>query len=401
MRSGNQFFEDSMKKRGRVGARTPDTGFSENWQAMLGYAMDTELTISRQLNSGVIEERNRFLKDLVRERKLNAIPYISTSRGQSRELDWDGLAIHAKSKGFDVMDDVELENSIQDTLDQRTAMVNDITARRTNMGAVGGFLGFMHGVGMDPVNIAVAVGGPIALSAYIKRGTSAWKAAAYEGGLAAGAEIPIQFLAADWKNDIGVEHTFTDALIDMSAAGLFSGTIAGLAKKLKNMGDWTHDKFTEVERKEIYSIMAELKEMSNIKEMNLNPEEALKNIEKIREKYTNTWYKGETYIPAGKPRIKLKVKSIDDPSLDSAKKEEHKSDAEAPESKETGTKVKGDKETPKKKSTETLDTYEMLDAEFKAFLKLSKDGLIGRLKNNDAKLARINEMIKKGETPEC
>lgn len=396
MRSGDQFFQDSIGKRGRIGPRTPDTGFIENWQANLGYAMDTELSISETLNYGPVRERNRFLKDLVRERKLNALPYISSENAITRELDWDGLARHAKQKGFDVMDDTELENSIQDTIAQRGAMVNDIADRRTNAGAVGGFLGFMHGVGMDPINVAVAVGGPIALSAYIKRGTSAWKAAGYEAALSSGAEIPIQFLVGDWKNDVGVEHTWKDALIDITAAGGFSGTIAGLAKGFKNFGDVVFDKLTPAEQKEILSIVAEMREMSKVDSMNIDPRKAYEEMERLREKYNAVWYKGETNMPAGKPRIKMKTSSIDDPKLDSAKKDEFKSDAETPEA------PAAKEGAPKKAEPKAdVDTYEQLSKEFKAFLKFSKDDLIGQLKANDAKKARVEEAIKNGEKPEC
>ena len=119
--------------------------------------------------------------------------------------------LEERAKGFAAKDYYEAEEVLQ-----RDAPISATMA------------GAMVGSMTDPVNIGLLpVGGTVL------RGTAtvletAGKAALQEMGIAAVAEVPIQFMEHSWKKEVGIDYTVSqaafNAVMSVGAAGLIRGT---------------------------------------------------------------------------------------------------------------------------------------------------------------------------------
>jgi len=388
MRDGDSFWNSKVAYIGRSEHRKDDTGYTENWAATLGYAMDTELSMAEAINSGETMERNNYLKKLVSEDKIDFRPFIKKESMDRTEFDWSAMADHAKSIGFNISNDEELFNSRQDTLQERKSYVDEINSRANMMGGLGMFSAYAHNAMVDPINIAAMTVGPVALAKHMGATASVIRAGTAEAGLAVGSEIPIQIIGHDWRDKVGVDYTWQDSIIEIAATGLLAGSLTGAARAL---GKWSESDLLFSEAKTIVqSMREEYEQLAKIAEFDNNPERTLRQMEKLRESL-NTFENAGRTIPAGKPRIKLKVPTDD--RLEASKKA--LKDEPIVKSKDDN---KVSKEGLGKPESPKLDLLKDIDPELESFMGEEAIGQIRALQN---KVNRLTQQKKAGINKLC
>lgn len=222
---------------------TPLTTFGENFDIGVGEVFDEEMSTSRWLNNGAYRERNKLINKLHEDGEITPDEWAASRRshGRGMTMDYDALANIAISKGYNkefnvnMMNDSDINENIREDLKLRRDYREDVRANATAGGDVGYFVGSMAAYPLDPVN-AVSM---FAVPAKAYQGLSILQRIGMGAAAGVASEAAIQPFVYEWKEDIGVEYTGRDAMMNIAMAGGFGGTIdgvvAGMGKALKGM----------------------------------------------------------------------------------------------------------------------------------------------------------------------
>jgi hypothetical protein len=262
-----------------------DTGFKENHLAAMGLAVDEELSISSIIGNPEFVPRNEELYKLVKSGEFKNPEAFNISDTPSYvEYDWNAMAREAVKQGFvDIQTDVQIMEGLKETMDSRRRYAMDIIDRSTPMGTVGMFTGMVHATALDPVNVAATILGPIAYAKYIGNINTIRKIMAIEGALGVASEAAISPFVNDWKETLGVDYTFEDAMINMAAAGLFSAGVGGLSAKIADL-----IRVADADGIDVTPIRLMKKELDDAVDENpefltMEPEEFFRNVAEVEE----------------------------------------------------------------------------------------------------------------------
>ena len=213
----------------------PDaTGFGENWQASLGQTIDEGLFVSEYIHSAPIRERNKRIHDLIKSEEIprEAVQAYRRNTRRGSKFDYNGLAEFAKSIDSDMKTDAELKEERDRELGMRRDYAKKVFDNATTDGVLGQIAGAVHASALDPALYPGYFFGP---TAAIKATTSLrafGQGATKMGGFVGAEEALIQSQVMDWKEEIGVEYTNTEAAMVIGGATLFGGLVGGFASLL-------------------------------------------------------------------------------------------------------------------------------------------------------------------------
>lgn len=225
---------------------TPPTGFGENYQAGVGVAFDTMLSVSKRINFyAPIRDRNKQLDAYVREGLLSETEVHENTRPDIlRTVDYASLAHAARRKGLDIETDEEIADRVRDDVKHRLSYAEDIFRRSTIMGKAGRVFGTLNVVALDPaelpgyfVGVGIGAKGASLLS-------KLRKAAVYGGGVAATTAAAEEPFVYQWNRELGIDYSVKDSLTHiMLAAGIGTAIPATaisaphVARKLRHLID--------------------------------------------------------------------------------------------------------------------------------------------------------------------
>lgn len=253
--------------------------FEENFDASVGLMIDEESSFSRYLGNENKRKRDAEIRGLIEDGKIpKTLMYTnSTAADRGFEVNYDNIAQYLNTtedyQSEPIKTDIELKKERDDLLGQRRAYRNDIFRRAGAEGTAGLFAGSFVAGSIDPVNVAATILTPVTAGA---RGVSRalytlsqTKRGAMYGAAAAGAVEPF---IHSWKEEIGVEYTLTDSMINMAASGAFDGTINGVAAfiSFKRVKGDTPDENASIQTEEIQTeTKAKTKEVKPAKKLTL------------------------------------------------------------------------------------------------------------------------------------
>lgn len=242
-----------LTPEGRFMAKDVEYGFEETFDAAIGRFFDEDLSISaffasRNAPSGMgfvgnlYEERNQKLREMRDSGEITPEVWDYYSSPErlfgNKDVYWDKLAKYVQKEHgrVDVETDKQLKSRVREELAKRREYAARVFARGDIAGSL---LGTIHAAVLDPINVATALATPIAAARSGKIIHSALKYGAYEAGLSAAAELPIQIQVRRFKEDIDSPYTGTEMLYNILAAmaggaaigSLVGGVSAGLARR--------------------------------------------------------------------------------------------------------------------------------------------------------------------------
>jgi len=233
--SDKQMFTERANDNLSQSDNLSETGYVDNWEATLSRTINEDLFISQYIMESPIRDRNSKLRDWIADGTISNSDAESVSvrnprLEESHVWDYDTLAEIANKKyGLGVKTTKELDEEIKADVKLVHDMSTDVNSRATAMGSVGNFVGAFHAGALDPVNVAsMAIPGVGAGATLLQKIAS--------GAVASmAAEMIIQPKVMQWKNKVGIEYTFGDAMTNMAFAGLLGGSIPAGVAGLKSM----------------------------------------------------------------------------------------------------------------------------------------------------------------------
>lgn len=273
--------------------------FGETFAAGVGQVFDEELSISSMLNMQGFTQRKEQVKELGNSGAFNLDEYTSAVG------DVDYKRIGEDFPEFKLKGDRTLFDERTETLKKRREYAKDVFERGNGMAQ---FLGMTTAYMLDPINIATM---PIAtMGTATKSLTTLGRALTVgrnEAGLAIAAELMIQPLVYQHKHDINSPFEFKDALLNIvtaaTGAAAIGGTVGGISGYLKSVREKA---ITQPLDKD--SAMA-LESLARVEDdLNLNPEKANLDLEKIESDFTQGIKEELTSTAASKITTNEKVK---------------------------------------------------------------------------------------------
>ncbi len=265
MREVEQNVQSNLTDRPKL-----STGFSENYVASVGQVLDENLSISEQLVRGEglwgqfsdsqfnYGDRNKEIMRLRKEGTVTDDEILAFTRTQGRNkhriTNYGMLAEYLQNeRGLEIETNEDIDANMRQALKDRKEYAADVVARQNGFGAVGEVAGGFVGYGMEPITIA-GVGFEsvlLARSAYamsqattrIGRALQTAKAGVVAGAVS---EAMIQPELFNWKEEIGVDMTWGDALMNIAAVAVTSGVIGSAAGFLSKGKGMTARDLTEV-----------------------------------------------------------------------------------------------------------------------------------------------------------
>lgn len=211
------------------------TGFSETFDAAVGFAIDEGLSTSRMLNNEMYDRRRAEAKKIF-DSGVDRGEFMD-ERGQ---INYNEMAHDYPDT---IKPDWELSEQKRTLLGERREYYNDVMRRTDSVS--GNLLGSMTGFMLDPINIAtMAVGTPFAAAKGATVLSKILYGATGAATINATTEALIQPFVLDYKLDIESPYGAKDAItnIAMAAGGGFvlggmSTGISGWLKRLRSDAD--------------------------------------------------------------------------------------------------------------------------------------------------------------------
>lgn len=233
----NASSKDEMLSRftGYDHSEMAEASFGEVFSASLGHVIDEELSISHMLNREGWAERRERIRNLIQSGEIKNVDKYRNKGGRSRKINYNQIA---RDLGRDdIKTDAQLNNERNETLKIRREYYEDVVSRGTGTAQ---FLGAMNAYMLDPVNVlTVGITAPavtVKATGTIARAMLATRNAAIIEG---GAELGIQSLVYQHKQDIDSHYSASDALANIAmaatGAGILGGTAEGLSGWLKQV----------------------------------------------------------------------------------------------------------------------------------------------------------------------
>ena len=225
-------------------AATPyagDFGILEYVQAGAQQVWDEDMTISSHVGGAFGRQRDSDLRDKIETGEIPRdveLAFTNWEFGRGYYVDYSGLAEHAKtSLGLVVKNDEDVTTERDEYLASRRLERQSKLSEASGGDMAAYFLGSLGPSMVDPGAIAMGFAtlgvsryamGAKAFSKILK--AHSIKSSAALGALGAAGVEPFIY---SWKEEIGQEYTVNDALFNIAASGLFSGTITAAGKAIR------------------------------------------------------------------------------------------------------------------------------------------------------------------------
>ena len=250
-----QFNEDLSQLATNAPKLSSDAG--ENFIYGVGQAVDKGLSISEEIvrytGGWLLDDRNQKIRDMRKTGEINDEEYMSFVEPDSRGMklpNYNALAKLAKSRGADVQTDEEIRKDMRKTLMERTEIANEIFSRQTTGGFLAELAGGVVGYGLEP-GVAAAI--PleaffIGRSAYTlsQAATRLGRGARIAGISAAtnaAVETGLQPILFNWREEIGQDMSWGEAIMNVASVAVMSGAITGAASTLKRKATFEAEQF--------------------------------------------------------------------------------------------------------------------------------------------------------------
>lgn len=230
-----------------------ESSYGDVFNASVGFAIDTGLSTSRSgkstmdipeffgidmnIDYAARDDRPDRIKKMIDngdypENYLEQFRDKShnTPRMRRKVIDYSkAIAAINRDRPGTLLTDKEAKADRDATLKSRIAHHDDIMRRAPDYSDIVGLAGSMVGYSTDPVN-AVSMLFPATFGAQGLSRSSLAMARFKEGAMIGiGTELMIEPLVYDWNQEIGQDYTAKDSMMNIVAAGMFNGTINGLA----------------------------------------------------------------------------------------------------------------------------------------------------------------------------
>lgn len=211
-----------------------ESSFDEVFDASLGLVIDEELSISGNLNREGWADRKERIDTLIRSGEIENVEkyrtggggYSGGTGGRNRTINYDKIAEDLGRD--DIKTNAQLNEERNAMLKMRRDYSQDVTSRGSGSAQ---FLGAMNAYMLDPVNIlTVGVATPAvtakATSTIARAMLATRNAALIEGG----AELGIQAMVYEHKQDINSPYSARDALANIAMAATGAGVLGGVSE---------------------------------------------------------------------------------------------------------------------------------------------------------------------------
>lgn len=220
----------------------PEADFGDVFAASVGLVIDEELSISSELNREGWRDRQRKVKQMIADGKVNGQKY----QDMFGRFDYNQLAKDLNDPT--IKTDATLTKERNELLKKRREYGQGVIERGSGLAQ---FLGSANGYMLDPINIALM---PVATANVSTKSLSiagrALLTARNEALLATAAELAIQPLVYQHKHDIESPYSEMDAIlaIGTAATGAFvlGGAVGGISGYVKKVRGET-EKLIELE----------------------------------------------------------------------------------------------------------------------------------------------------------
>jgi hypothetical protein len=213
-----------------------ESSFGDVFDASLGLVVDEELSISGNLNREGWAQRKDRIDEMIRSGEIENVDkyrvggggYSGGTGGRNRTINYDKIAEDLGRE--DIKTNAQLNEDRNEMLRMRREYSQDVTSRGSGAAQ---FLGAMNAYMLDPVNIlTVGVATPAvtakATSTIARAMLATRNAAIIEGG----AELGIQALVYEHKQDIDSPYSAGDALANIAMAATGAGILGGVSEGL-------------------------------------------------------------------------------------------------------------------------------------------------------------------------
>ena len=259
-------FDPDEVKLTAAGHRTstpyvPVSDWNENFQAGIGQTIDRFLPFSslQDPNSTYGQDQGGGISGLVgsmfgtmdrktiRSIQLDSLfkngvlpqelrDEYSTKFRSSTVTNWDGIAKFVNEKHDEVehiMTDEEYMDGIKEEITNRDLYAEDVFSRSSGYGTAGRIAGSLTAMAVDPVTImTLPVSGPLVGIAQTSRTMFIVQNAARIAAFNMAIQVPMEFGIQDWNENLDLEYTWQDSLINIGATGVLSGTVGGISANL-------------------------------------------------------------------------------------------------------------------------------------------------------------------------
>lgn len=205
----------------------------ENFTVGVGEMVDENLSISSAINAPDYSDRDR---ELNRDIDAGEFPsdfkekFVREAPGVGIGINYGGMAEYANLKfGKSYKTNSELITDRDHELDIRRVYREDIMRRSPDYGTIAQLAGGFAGAALDPINIGAA----FVPMGYGINGLSRAKYTASMVGkgatLGVASAVAVEPFIYSWKQEIGAEYLWEDAVFNMVASGILEGSIAGVS----------------------------------------------------------------------------------------------------------------------------------------------------------------------------
>ena len=217
-----------------TGTDARETGFAQNFGNSAAAFVQQDLAMSRYLMHEPVRARSSRLEELMRDGTIpeeigKSFAHNYGLGGALTTYDYDGLAEYANTLEGDeyFQSDEELTNSIAELVQFTEAQRQDVYARAGAAGVTGMVVAGLTAASIDPPNILASLVIPGA-------GQATTFSRAFLQGAKAGAisnlatEVVTQPFIHSWKNEVGLNYTFSDVMTNMSLSTAMGMGLGGL-----------------------------------------------------------------------------------------------------------------------------------------------------------------------------
>ena len=225
---------EAAQSNGFTGADARETGFAQNFGNAAAAFVQQDLAMSRYLMHEPVRARSARLEELMREGSIPEEVGKSFARSYGinnsfTTYDYDGLAEYANTlEGEEYFQsDEELTDSIAELVQFTEAQRQEVYSRAGITGVAGTFSAGLVSASIDPPNILASLIIPGA-------GQAATLTKSMLHGAKIGAvsnlavEVVTQPFIHSWKNEVGLQYTYSDAMTNMALSTVMGASLSGL-----------------------------------------------------------------------------------------------------------------------------------------------------------------------------
>ena len=213
------------------------TSFMDNFSAAYDLMINEELSISQWIADAPKYQQDEWIDDYIRDGTISPAESNAFWDDNTGRMDYNAARTYMQERGWDEFEtDAEIDDRVRYDLKKHNKRASDIFSKAGVEGTLGMVLGMGAGLMTDPVVWPSLLVGPIAAVRAIGSTARVAQMAGKSAAIGLAEETVIQVPVYQWKQELGLEYSVGDAMLNIAIVTGASGTLGAFAQGLSN---WT------------------------------------------------------------------------------------------------------------------------------------------------------------------